>query len=113
MGIDIEKISFEAEDYHGFRVRLEENLSALKHLLEQPGFGQGKGEIAAKFEGAAAKAAGLKDAIQKVSEENNCYFFDAGTVTDTSRVDGVHLDEDQHLVLGKAMAETVKLLVSI
>jgi gamma-glutamyl:cysteine ligase YbdK (ATP-grasp superfamily) len=50
MGVDIEKISFEAEDYHGFRVRLEENLSALKYLLEQPGFGQGKGSIGAELE---------------------------------------------------------------
>ncbi|MBT7952318.1 MAG: glutamate--cysteine ligase [Gammaproteobacteria bacterium] len=50
MGLDIDKTSFEAEDYHGFRVRLEQNLSALKHLLEQPGFGQGKGSIGAELE---------------------------------------------------------------
>lgn len=35
------------------------------------------------------------------------------TVTSTSRVDGVHLDEDQHLALGRALATKVKDLFSV
>jgi hypothetical protein len=36
-----------------------------------------------------------------------CSFFDAGNVTQSSRVDGIHLDEDQHLTLGAAIADFV------
>jgi lysophospholipase L1-like esterase len=46
-----------------------------------------------------------------VSAELACHFFDAGAVTPSSRVDGVHLDADQHLKLGEAMAETVRALL--
>ncbi len=42
-----------------------------------------------------------------VATERGCEFFDAGTVTPTSRVDGVHLDADQHERLGLAMAGVV------
>jgi lysophospholipase L1-like esterase len=45
--------------------------------------------------------------LSAVAKERDCEFFDAGTVTATSRVDGVHLDADQHERLGLAMAEVV------
>jgi len=35
-------------------------------------------------------------------------YLDAGTIVKSSGMDGVHLDADQHKLLGKAMAETVK-----
>jgi len=34
--------------------------------------------------------------------------FDAGTVTTTSDRDGIHLDADQHVVLGNAIADIVQ-----
>jgi lysophospholipase L1-like esterase len=40
-----------------------------------------------------------------------CPFFDAASVTSSSRLDGVHLDLDQHLVLGKAMSSVVRSLL--
>jgi len=46
-----------------------------------------------------------------VAQELGCHFFDAGSVTTTSRVDGVHLDEDQHLALGEALAAEIKILL--
>jgi hypothetical protein len=33
-----------------------------------------------------------------------CHFFEAATVTSSSKVDGVHLDRDQHAILGHALA---------
>ncbi|MGM3277002.1 SGNH/GDSL hydrolase family protein [Ralstonia sp. 24A2] len=66
------------------------------------------GAMAAKFAGAADKAAGLTQAYQDVAEGLGCALFDANTVTGASRVDGIHLDADQHLALGKAMAQTVQ-----
>jgi lysophospholipase L1-like esterase len=66
-----------------------------------------RGPIAAKFTGAAVKAAGLADAYRKVASELRCPFFDAGSVTPASAVDGIHLDADQHQRLGKALAAFV------
>jgi len=34
-------------------------------------------------------------------------YFDANAVTGTSPLDGVHLDADQHELLGRALAELV------
>ena len=80
-------------------------------LVAPPTIQKAKGKIAPKFEGAEAKAIGLACAIEAVAEEFACHFFDAGSVTTTSRVDGVHLDEDQHLVLGEALAEKIKSII--
>ncbi|MBK6612913.1 SGNH/GDSL hydrolase family protein [Ottowia sp.] len=63
-----------------------------------------RGPIAPKFEGAEARCAGLADALRALCEAEGCAFFDAGSVTPTSAVDGVHLDAPQHAVLGRAMA---------
>jgi lysophospholipase L1-like esterase len=70
-----------------------------------------KGTIASKFEGAAQKSVGLAAALLAVATERGCEFFDAGTVTPTSLVDGVHLDADQHELLGKAIAKVVSPLL--
>jgi lysophospholipase L1-like esterase len=69
-----------------------------------------RGPIAAKFTGAAAKAVGLADAYRSVASELGCPFFDAGSVTPASAVDGIHLDADQHERLGKALAAFVAAL---
>jgi lysophospholipase L1-like esterase len=66
-----------------------------------------RGPIAPKFLGGEKKCAGLAAAYRAVCEELGCHFFDAGSVVTTSKVDGVHLDADQHLTLGKAMAGVV------
>ena len=62
------------------------------------------GSIAPKFLGAESKSIGLAAEYERVTKELGCGFFDAGTVTTSSVVDGVHLDEDQHLVLGRELA---------
>lgn len=71
-----------------------------------------KGPIAPKFEGGETKCVGLSAAYRAVCEEVGCHFFDAGSVVTSSNVDGVHLDLEQHSVLGNALADVVKLLLS-
>jgi len=66
-----------------------------------------KGDIAAKFNGAEKKCVGLAEAYQALCNELQCHFFDAATVTTSSKVDGVHFDIDQHLTFGNAMTEFV------
>lgn len=71
-----------------------------------------RGSIAPKFRGAELKCAGLAEAYAQVASSLACHFFDAETVTSASNVDGVHLDRDQHLKLGNALAETVQSILT-
>lgn len=70
------------------------------------------GAMAPKFIGAAEKSAGLAGALEAVAQERHCAFFDAGKVVSSSTIDGVHLDAEQHLVLGRALVEVVTPLLS-
>ena len=66
-----------------------------------------KGTLAWKFEGGDVKSRGLCEAYAAVAAEHRCRFFDAGTVTTSSDVDGIHLDKPQHRLLGLALAPLV------
>jgi lysophospholipase L1-like esterase len=81
-------------------------------LVAPPPLQKARGAIAPKFQGAETKAVGLTSAIETVAQDLGCHFFDAGAVTATSRVDGVHLDEDQHLAIGKALATAIRAILS-
>lgn len=70
-----------------------------------------KGPIAPKFAGASEKAAGLASAYRETCATLNCAYFDAGPVTPSSRVDGIHLDLDQHALLGEALATPVAKII--
>lgn len=66
-----------------------------------------RGPIAQKFQNADKKSVGLAEAYEQVAKELDCCFFDAGKVIASSIVDGVHLDREQHAVLGRALAKVV------
>ncbi|MCV2218167.1 SGNH/GDSL hydrolase family protein [Thauera sp. Sel9] len=80
-------------------------------VIAPPAIERPKGPIAPKFEGGEAKCIGLAAAYRKVCDEAGCHFFDAGSVTASSRVDGVHLDPEQHEAFGKAVSNVVKALI--
>ncbi len=63
-----------------------------------------EGSIAHKFKDAEVRSIGLASELEAVANAGDALFFDAGSVTDASRVDGIHLDEDQHQILGEAIA---------
>jgi lysophospholipase L1-like esterase len=73
---------------------------------------QPRGPIASKFQGAEQKSVGLAAALAEIAQARRCAFFDAGQVTGSSVVDGVHLDADQHLALGQAIARAVEPLLA-
>jgi lysophospholipase L1-like esterase len=70
-----------------------------------------KGLVAEKFSGAEARCVGLAATYQAICANLGCHFFDAGAVTSSSLVDGVHLDQDQHAALGQALAEVVNAIL--
>jgi len=82
-------------------------------IVAPPPIQTAKGAISPKFMNAEKKAVGLANAMQKVARDTQCHFFDAGSVTETSKVDGVHLDEDQHRQLGIALAGEVKRILHL
>ena len=76
-------------------------------VVAPPAINIPRGTIAPKFLGSNKKCIGLADSYRDVTTELGCAFFDAGTVITVSRIDGVHLDADQHALLGDAMALVV------
>jgi lysophospholipase L1-like esterase len=76
-------------------------------VVAPPPLDDPRGPLGPKFAGGDRKSAGLADAYRAVTNELGCAFFDAGSVTPASRVDGIHLDADQHLGLGRALADVV------
>ena len=71
-----------------------------------------RGPVAAKFAGAEQRCAGLADAYRAASSDLGCHFFDAASVTSSSRVDGIHLDADQHQALARALADVVNSILA-
>jgi lysophospholipase L1-like esterase len=71
-----------------------------------------RGPVAAKFAGAEQRCAGLADAYRATSSDLGCHFFDAASVTSSSRVDGIHLDADQHQALGRTLVDVVNSILA-
>lgn len=66
-----------------------------------------KGAIAPKFAGGESKCVGLADAYADVCKVQQCHFFDAASVVTSSQLDGVHLDADQHRILGQVLVNLI------
>jgi len=81
-------------------------------LIAPPPITNPRGPIAPKFLGADVKCAGLAEAYERVAMQEQCHFFAAEKVTTSSLVDGIHLDAEQHAVLGHALAKAVAPLFS-
>ncbi|WHZ11818.1 MAG: Arylesterase [Burkholderiaceae bacterium] len=80
-------------------------------VVVPPAIVERKGRTPAKFEGAAAKCVGLTQAYREVCATLDCPCFEAAEVTPASRVDGVHLDADQHALLGRALAPVIERII--
>jgi lysophospholipase L1-like esterase len=94
------------------RAPIEPGMSIPKVLVvAPPPIQEPKGPIAAKFAGAPAKCRGLAEEYRRMATEVGCQLFDASTVTGVSVVDGIHLDADQHVLLGRALAAVVEQLL--
>jgi lysophospholipase L1-like esterase len=66
------------------------------------------GDISTKFQGGDKKCMGLAEAYRTLCASEHCHFFDAASVTTSSKVDGVHFDEDQHLIFGNAITRFIQ-----
>jgi len=57
------------------------------------------------FAGAEEKSKRLAAFYRQRAEELGCHFLNAGEVVASSRTDGIHLEAEQHRLLGEAIAE--------
>ncbi|MBL8473330.1 MAG: SGNH/GDSL hydrolase family protein [Rhodocyclaceae bacterium] len=80
-------------------------------IVAPPAIQTPRGTIAPKFAGGEHKCVGLAAALQEVAASLNCAYFDANSVIRTSPVDGVHLDAEQHVALGRALVAPVAKLL--
>ena len=63
--------------------------------------------VARIFAGAHAKSLGLPSAIGKYAQYSGAVFLDTSNLVSSSSVDGVHLEQSQHEILGRAVADLV------
>lgn len=77
-------------------------------IVAPPRIVEPKGAMAEKFQGAAARNIGFPDQLAELAAQTRVGFFDINEITPASVVDGVHLDKDQHIAVGMAIAVQVQ-----
>jgi len=60
------------------------------------------------FEGGSEKSLDLGKHYRELARQRGCHFLDAATLIRSSDLDGIHLEEKEHLALGQAVAREVK-----
>ncbi|MSQ80818.1 MAG: GDSL family lipase [Candidatus Methylopumilus sp.] len=80
-------------------------------VIAPPPILEPKGDIALKFKDGDKKCMGLAEAYEQLCREEQCDFFDAGKITTSSVVDGVHFDLNQHAIFGQAISEHLTHLI--
>ncbi|MCB1487695.1 MAG: SGNH/GDSL hydrolase family protein [Bauldia sp.] len=60
------------------------------------------------FTGGKEKSLGLAREMERVAKDRGVAFLDAGKIVTSSPVDGIHLDREDHLKLGTAVAASVR-----
>ena len=76
-------------------------------VISPPHVGQMKAPLDEMFEGAAEKSRALSRYYKLFAKMHDCEFMDAAEIVTVSDKDGLHLDEEGHQKLGKAVAEKV------
>lgn len=74
-------------------------------IISPPVIVEPKGYIANKFKNAEKRCVGLPGELEKVARGLSTQYLDGSQIIKASTVDGIHLDESQHNVLGKAVAQ--------
>lgn len=60
------------------------------------------------FDGAVEKSRQLAAYYRKVADDHKVYFLNAGEFIQSSPVDGIHFEADEHRILGTAVAQKVQ-----
>ena len=69
--------------------------------------------FAAMFAGGVEESAKLATLYRDLADELGCGFFDAGSVAQTTPLDGVHLDADNTRAIGRGIEPVVRMLLGM
>ncbi len=62
----------------------------------------------AQFRGAREKSNQFAEAFSEIARSEQCFIIDASRVTESSSVDGIHLDENAHGNLARALESKIR-----
>jgi lysophospholipase L1-like esterase len=65
-------------------------------------------EYAATFSGGVQKSKELSKHYRIIAQQSGCHFFDSASVICSSKIDGLHIDPEEHTILGRSIAEKVR-----
>ena len=68
--------------------------------------------FAEMFQGAAEKSRALGARYREIAERHKVGFVDAGEFIACSPLDGIHYEADQHAILGRVLAEAVRMTLA-
>jgi lysophospholipase L1-like esterase len=77
-------------------------------LLISPPYLNEETSFSDEFRNSYNKSQKLPDYYEKIAINHKCYFLDSSKIIVASKLDGVHPEVDQHLILGKAIIDKVK-----
>lgn len=69
--------------------------------------------FAAMFAGGVEQSAMLATLYADLADEKGCGFFDAGSVAETSPLDGVHLDTENTRAIGRGLEPLVRMMLGL
>jgi lysophospholipase L1-like esterase len=69
--------------------------------------------FAAMFAGGVEQSAMLATLYADLADERGCGFFDAGSVAETTPLDGVHLDAENTRAIGKGLEPVVRMMLGL
>jgi len=82
-------------------------------VISPPRTGTLSRDLAELCHGDPARSAGFSRHYRELADTRKLFFLDAAEIVEPSSVDGAHLDESGHAVLGKAIAgEVLKIFQS-
>jgi lysophospholipase L1-like esterase len=69
--------------------------------------------FAAMFSGGVEQSAMLATLYADLADEKGCGFFDAGSVAETTPLDGVHLDGQNTRAIGRGLEPVVRMMLGL
>ncbi len=73
----------------------------------------GDPDFAAMFEGGVVQSQMLASFYADLADETDCGFFDAGSVAETTPLDGVHMDAENTRAVGKGLEPVVRMMLGL
>lgn len=70
-------------------------------------------DISAMFPDGHGQSRMLPTLLSDLADQLNCGFFDANSVCETTKIDGIHMDAKNTKDLGEGLASTVKLMLGL